>query len=135
MKTKTIKQVFEFDAEPHEVYEALIDSKKHSEFTDAKAVISRKVGGKFSVWGGYAEGKNIELIPDKKVVQSWRAAEEDWPTDHYSTVTFSFSKTKNGTKMSFTQTGVPETSYESISQGWKDFYWKPMESLFRKSKK
>lgn len=45
MKTKTIKQTIFFKAEPHDVYEALMDSKKHSKFTGDKAVISRKEGG------------------------------------------------------------------------------------------
>jgi len=37
-----------------------------SKFTGDKASISRKVGGKFSVFDGYSEGANLELIPDTK---------------------------------------------------------------------
>ena len=50
MKTKTIKQSVTFKASPHVVYEALMDSEKHSEFTDSEANISREVDGKFSVY-------------------------------------------------------------------------------------
>jgi len=70
----------------HEVYEALMDSKKHAEFTHSPAIIDRKVGGEFSTFDGWASGTTLELIPDKKIVQKWRAA--DWPQGHYSTVTF-----------------------------------------------
>ena len=37
VSTKTIEQTVEFSASPHEVYEALMDSEKHSAFTGAKA--------------------------------------------------------------------------------------------------
>ena len=41
---KTIKQTAEFKVSSKEVYEALMDSKKHSKFTGQKSVISQKVG-------------------------------------------------------------------------------------------
>lgn len=34
--TKTIEQSVTFNASPHDVYEALMDSEKHSQFTGAK---------------------------------------------------------------------------------------------------
>ena len=117
MKTVTIRQSAKFKASPHEVYEALMDSRKHSKFTDAKAGISRRIGGKFTAYDGYIEGVNLELVPDEKIVQSWRGS--DWPEGHYS-------------KATFTQTGVPENQYESISQGWSDYYWKPMKEMLEK---
>jgi len=93
MKTKTLHQTIHFKATAHALYEALMDSKKHAAFTEAQATISRKAGGTFQAYDGYATGKNIELIPDKKIVQSWRAS--DWPEGHHSLVTFEF-KEKNG---------------------------------------
>ena len=130
MGTKTIKQTVEFSASPKEVYEALMDSKKHARFTGAKATVSRKVGGSFSVWDGYAEGENLELVAGKKIVQSWRAS--DWPEGAVSKVTFTFAKTKKGTKMTFTQTGVPDDLAGDVRQGWKDFYWAPMKGMLDK---
>jgi len=106
METKTVKQTVTFKASPHDVYEALMDSKKHAQFTGDKASISRKVGGKFSVFDGYSEGTNLELIPDNKIVQTWRAS--DWTEGHYSKVTFSFKEVEGGTRLNFTQTGVPK---------------------------
>jgi len=127
---KTIKQTVEFKAQPDEVYEALMDSKKHAGFTGAKATVSRKVGGKFSVWDGYAEGENLELVPGKKIVQSWRAS--DWPEGAISKVTYRFAQTKSGTRLTFTQTGVPDELVADIKQGWKDFYWAPMKGMLDK---
>jgi activator of HSP90 ATPase len=130
MKTVTIRQSAKFKASPHEVYEALMDSRKHSKFTDAKAGISRRIGGKFTAYDGYIEGVNLELVPDEKIVQSWRGS--DWPEGHYSKATFTMRQVEGGTRLTFTQTGVPENQYESISQGWRDYYWKPMKEMLEK---
>jgi len=110
------------------VYEALLDSGKHSEFTGDKAVISREVGGKFTAYGGYIEGENIELEADKKIVQKWRGS--DWPKGHYSNVIFLLEKVKEGTKLIFTQTGVPADQYKAISDGWHEHYWDKMKPMF-----
>ena len=90
---KSIHQSVTFSASPHEVYELLMDSKKHAAFSGEAASISRKVGGKIKAYGDYIEGKNLELEADKKIVQLWRAS--DWPKGQYSTVTFTFHTNKN----------------------------------------
>ena len=130
METKTIKQTVTFKAGPHDVYEALMDSKKHAKFTGDKASISRKVGGKFSAFDGYSEGTNLELVPDSKIVQTWRAS--DWPEGHYSQASFTFKEIPGGTRLSFIQTGVPAKQYDDISQGWRDYYWAPMKDMLEK---
>jgi activator of HSP90 ATPase len=130
METKTVKQTVTFRANPHDVYEALMDSKKHAQFTGDRASISRKVGGKFSVFDGYSEGINLELVPDKKIVQTWRAS--DWQEGHYSKVTFLLKETVGGTRLAFTQTGVPVEQYDDITQGWRDYYWAPMKEMLEK---
>ena len=63
MKTKTIRQSASFKTSPHEVYEMLMDSRKHTKFTGEKASISRKIGGKFSAYAGYIDGVNLDLVP------------------------------------------------------------------------
>jgi len=130
MRTKTIRQSVTFKASPHDVYEALMDSKKHSEFTGSKVSISRKVGGKFNVYDGDIEGLNLVLVPNQKIVQSWRYG--DWPKGHYSKATFSLKEIPSGTRLTFTQTGVPEQFYDDIAQGWRDYYWGPMREMLEK---
>jgi activator of HSP90 ATPase len=125
---KIIKQIVTFKASPEAVYNALMDQKLHARFTGENAKINNKIGGKFSVYGGYAEGQNLELIVGKKIVQTWRAS--DWADGVYSTVSFVFAKNGKNTKMTFTQTGVPIDQIKSIEQGWKDYYWTPMKEMF-----
>lgn len=134
MKTRTIRQMVRIKAPAHEVYEALMDSKKHSAFTGSGASISREVGGRFSVFDGWASGTNVELVQDKRIVQSWRAGDEGWPEDHLSIITITLKEAKGVTSLGFRQSGVPESSYEDISQGWKEYYWEPLKRTLEAKK-
>lgn len=124
---KTIRQTVTFAAAPLAVYEALMDSRTHSQFTGSPARISPRVGGRFTAYDGYAEGRNLELIPGRKIVQSWRAS--DWPEGHYSTVTFALARTGAGTRLTFTHSGVPNDQVAPVRQGWIEFYWEPLKAL------
>ncbi len=127
MASRTITETVRFTATPHELYELLMDAKKHAAFTGGAAKISRRVGGAFSVFDGYAVGKNIELVKDERIVQSWRAS--DWKEGVWSTVTFVLAPIRGGCQLTFTQTGVPPEAVAGIRQGWKDFYWIPMKEM------
>ncbi|MDP4200987.1 MAG: SRPBCC family protein [Bacteroidota bacterium] len=132
MATKTIKQTRTFNASAKDLYETLMDSRKHAKMTGAPAQISTKVGGAFSVHDGYATGTNLELKPNKKIVQSWHAS--DWPEGHDSRVTFAFAPAGKGkTKLTFTHSGVPEDQVADLKQGWIDYYWTPLAALFEKA--
>ena len=127
---KTIKQIAKFNVSPHEVYEILMDSKKHAAFTESGAKISRKIGGKISAYDGWIKGKNVKLIKDKKIVQKWRG--EDWPEGHYSIAKFELKKINSGTELKFNQTNVPQEFFKDISIGWKTQYWDKMRKNFGK---
>ena len=127
---KTIRQSVTLKTTPHEVYEMLMDSRKHTEFTGRPASISQEVGGRFTAYGDFISGINLELVPDERIIQSWRGS--DWPEGHYSTATFALEKAEGGTCLTFTQTGVPESDYDKINQGWGDAYWKKMEAMLGK---
>ncbi len=130
LKTKNIKQGLMIKATPHEIYEALMDSKKHAQFTGAPAKISQKVGGSFTAHGNYISGKNLELVKDKKIVQLWRGS--TWPKGHFSTVTFLLKPTKGGTKLMFSHKGIPVREVKNITSGWKTYYWHPLKLILEK---
>ncbi len=141
MKTKDIHQLVTFNnVSPHQVYEALMDSRKHAAFTGEDAQISREIGEKSSAYGDWIEAYNIELVPDEKIVQKWRAI--DWPEEHFSVVTFEFSQDGAGesdqnesgdgsfTTLKFTQTEVPAEFAKEIDKGWQTEYWQKMQAYF-----
>lgn len=115
-------------ATPHQVFEVLMDQQQHAALTKGEAQISRRVGGSFSTFDGWASGKQLELVPDTKIVQTWRA--EDWPIGVISTCVYVLSAVRGGTKVNFQQTGIPKTFLKSVSQGWHDYYWEPLQALF-----
>ena len=127
--TKTIEQTATFKASPHDVYELLMDSEKHTKFTGAKAIISRDIGGAFTAYDGALSGTILELAPDSKIVKSWRGSGDGWVEGHFSTATFTLEAVGNETRLTFVQTGVPEGEHESISNGWQTYYWPKMKEF------
>jgi activator of HSP90 ATPase len=133
MKTKDVHQRVTFKAALHDVYEALMASRRHARFSGAPARISRKAGGTFTAYDGYITGVNIELVPDTRIVQAWRAV--DWPEGCYSLVIFSLKMVKGGTGLEFTRIGVPAKKYTGIDTGWAQFYWEPMKVMLEPAKR
>jgi len=128
--TKTITQRQIIKAKPKQVYEALLDAGKHTEFTGSKATCDPRVGGKFTAWDGYIFGKNLKLEPGRRIVQEWKTSE--WPTGYPpSIVEFTFKTTKNGTELTMFHSKVPAEQADSYRQGWIDFYWKPLKEYFQ----
>ena len=74
-------------------------------------------------------GTILELVPDTKIVETWRGSDEGWVAGHYSTATFTFEPVDGGTRLNFVQTGVPEASFDQISQGWQTYYWPKMKEF------
>jgi len=130
METKTYKGSVVLNTTPHEVYEIFMDSQKHSQLTNSNAQISREVDGEFTVWDGSIHGKDLTLIPDKKIVQLWRAEDAGWPEGHFSTVTFIFTAQGDKTKLSITHKDIPVSDYKNVEQGWREYYLQALEKKF-----
>ena len=116
---------------PREVFETLMDAKKHAAFTGAPAQIDRRLGGRFTLYGGQLNGTIIELEQDKRIVQDWRGSR--WPEGHFSRLSFTLTPLAGGrrTQLSMTQTGLPTDHFDDINQGWHVYYWTKMAHYFR----
>lgn len=131
MRTVSFKQQVTINATPAVIYEVLMNSKKHAALTGAAAKISTKVGGAFETYDGFAFGKNIDLLPRKRIVQTWRAKEDKWPTDHDSIIVFELKALGNGrTRIFFEHREMPAALADNFKQGWIDFYWTPLKKMF-----
>jgi activator of HSP90 ATPase len=117
----TIHQEVDFAAPPQRLYEALLDSKQFAALSGAPAEISREVGGAFSAFGGHIVGRNVELVPNKRIVQAWRPV--TWPEGVYSIVRFEFKPQGSGTRLVFDHVGFPEGNHDSLAKGWEHHYW------------
>jgi len=134
LKFGTIEQTVFFKAAPEELYEALLDPRKHATFTGSPATTSAKLGASFNAWGGYITGKNLELVKGKKIVQEWKTIE--WPVGYpVSRLEFTLTAKKGGTELKMVHSKVPAEQAASYTSGWKSSYWDPLkEYLTDKSK-
>jgi len=116
-------------ASPEEIYDAWLSSSGHSAMTGSPAKASKKTGAAHSAWDGYITGKNVELMPSEKIVQTWRTSEFS-ENDPDSTITLTVTPLKSGARVTLRHSGVPDgqTSYEE--HGWKEFYFEPMQTYF-----
>jgi uncharacterized protein YndB with AHSA1/START domain len=128
---RTIRQTATFKASPRAVYEALMDSRRHAAFSGMSARIERRPGGRFTAYGGYLEGVTIDLVPNRRIVQFWRS--RNWPAHYYSTVTFELAPVRGGTRLRFTQAGVPEGDYAAKRSGWISQYWDKMRRYLERA--
>lgn len=124
--TKTIHQEVAFNATPERIYDALTNSKQFSEVTGgAPTEISTEAGGTFSCFGGMIHGRNIEVVPGKRLVQAWRVA--SWPEGIYSIAKFELKEEDSKTLLVFDQIGFPEAEGDHLAIGWGENYWTPLE--------
>jgi activator of HSP90 ATPase len=121
MNVRTIRQTVDLPGTPSQVYAALVDPKQHAKFSGLPARLVARPGGAFSHFGNALEGFVLVLRKDRQIVLAWRA--NSWAPDHYSIVEFLLSKSKRGTRVEFSQYGVPASAYANISSGWKTHYW------------
>ncbi|HEV3058105.1 MAG TPA: ester cyclase [Vicinamibacterales bacterium] len=132
METKQINHEVFINAAAHDVFEALMDARRHTEMTGEAAQIDRKPGGAFTTYGGHVSGKTIESVPDRKLVQDWRAS--DWKPGYHSRVSISLEPVNEGggTQLSLEHAGVPAEHVKEISDGWRSYYWSKLPAYLRK---
>jgi uncharacterized protein YndB with AHSA1/START domain len=122
----SIHQEVVIKASPGRVYEALTDSRRFSEFTGGSpADISGEVGGHFSCVGGMIVGRQLELMPGRRIVQAWRAG--NWDEGVFSIVRFELKSQGSDTRIVFDHTGYPEAHREHLDGGWHKMYWEPLK--------
>ena len=126
-KYVTISVADEFKCRPEELFRAICDEGQVRAYTQAEAKVDAKVGGEFSLFGGNVVGVFQELEPHKKIRQAWRF--KHWPDGHFSNVTMTLTDAGGKTKLSLTQTEVPEADKGTTEQGWRTHQWDRMKAI------
>ena len=80
--------------------------------------------GPFPFFAGHIAGRNLELVPDRRVVQAWRAVA--WPEGVYSIAKFELQGRNSGTHVVFDHTGFPPDLADHLEAGWQENYWQPL---------
>lgn len=124
---KTIKQRVKFKADPATVYDLLADSRKHTAITGRRAVISRKIGGTFTLGEREVTGINVDLVPGRRIVQAWR--HRRFPEGIFSMAAVTLKLTPDGgTELVLVHRGVPKDLIPETEQAWRDQYWDRMKA-------
>ncbi|CAJ0745941.1 633_t:CDS:10, partial [Entrophospora sp. SA101] len=118
----------EMQTSADQIYETLLDPGRVTAWTRSRPDIFRLVGSKFSLFDGNVTGTILELVPNEKIVQTWRL--RTWPKDHFSTVTLRFEQTSDNTMVHLTQEGIPIGEVDIVRRNWQNYYWNSIKSVF-----
>jgi len=124
----TIKTKIQTSAK--KIYESWLSNEGHTNMTGGAATISDEIGSNFTAWDGYIEGKNIDLEPYKRILQSWRTSQfEEHEGD--SQVEILLNEIDGLTELTLIHSNVPESG-EHYKKGWNIHYFQPMNDYFSK---
>jgi activator of HSP90 ATPase len=123
----TIHQEIDFTATRARIYQVLLDAKQFAAFSRQAAEIQPQPGAAFKLFGGRITGRNIELIPDQRIVQAWRP--ESWAPGIYSIVRFELAAHGTGTRVVLDHAGFAEDKWEGLNRGWAENYWEPLRKF------
>ncbi len=118
-----VTKSYKINADATSVFTALTNQKSVEQWTGNKAVMTAISNQQFSLWEGAIHGINVVVSP-KKIVQKWK--EESW--SNYSDVTFLIKEEGTFTILDLIHDNIPESSIESIDNGWDDYYLKPLKN-------
>jgi activator of HSP90 ATPase len=123
MATIIQKEVFR-NTKSESLYELYMNPKMHSMIVDGPVEISDKAGSTFKAFGGYITGKNLQLVKNKLIVQSWRGS--DWDSsDPDSAFILSLEQKGSDVILHMIHANVPEDKEKSLDKGWHEHYWNP----------
>lgn len=113
-----------YQANAEQVYEALLDERQFAAFSGADARIDRRDGGEFSLVGGRVTGRNVELVPNTRIVQAWHVV--PWAAGVYSIVKFDFHPLAEGTRLALDHSGFAPEDLAAREAGWFRVYFDPL---------
>jgi activator of HSP90 ATPase len=137
---EAIHQELVFKASRQRVYEVLTNTKEFSRMVQLSSAVqsgmapkgtatsvSNEEGGAFIGFGGFILGRQVQLVPNQRIVQAWRVSY--WEPGTYSIARFVFVDQDAGTKLVFDHTGFPVGQAGHLVEGWKSNYWEPMGKI------
>jgi activator of HSP90 ATPase len=99
--------------------------------------VSDREGERFSLFGGRVEGRQIELVRGKRVVQAWRFGSghpDPWEAGVYSIVRFTLRRQGDATRVVIDHDGIPPEWHDHIRGGYPIFYQAPLTNYFNASR-
>jgi activator of HSP90 ATPase len=118
-------------APPEKVFRAWLSSEGHSAMTGSPARVEPRVGGAFTAWDGYINGRTAALKPYTRIVQDWRTTEfPDGCAD--SQIEILLEAVEGGTQLTLIHRNIPDGQADSYKSGWVESYFEPIKAYFAK---
>ena len=121
---KIVVQSVTLNASAKELYAMYLDPKKHGAIVGGKVVVSAKRGAKFHAFGGALTGMTLHTVPGRLIVQAWRSTNFK-KGDVDSTLILRFTPVGRKGRIDLVHVNVPEQDLKGVTEGWKEYYWKP----------
>ncbi len=112
-------------ADPEEVFAALTNPFQIEIWSGYPADMKAEVGYVFSLWEGDITGVNLEVVPNRRLVQEWFFGERD----EQSLVEIKLKKENGKTMLDLKHTHIPAEVYEEITEGWREYYLGSMKEM------
>lgn len=123
---KTFKKTFKINAEPPDVYSAIINPYTIELWSGYPAIMKEEPESEFSLWEGDITGKNLEFVQDRKIVQEWYFG----PREEKSIVTITIVHDHEDSSVTVEQTNIPDDDFEDIAEGWREYYMGAINNFF-----
>ena len=111
-----------------ELFDIFVNPQKHSEIHGgARTKISAREGERFSLINGNLKGKNLLVVPNKMLVQTWRG--NVWErNDPDSILALFFTNTTKGARIDLVHAFTPVQFVEL----WDQVYWQPIREYLER---
>lgn len=121
-----VDQKFDFSAPIDAVFRCLTDAEEFASFSGMPAKFEAAPNAPFSLFSGYIKGCFLEIYPDHhRIVMAWRDC-YNWKEGIYSIVNIGLEEIEGGTRMSWTQHGVPASEVDHMGVGLGRKYFNSM---------
>jgi activator of HSP90 ATPase len=128
MPKTIVQQVVFKNTKTKDLYDLYMNAKKHTAATGAPAKITSKEGTRFSAHGNYITGKNLRLVKDQLVVQTWRGS--DWKkSDADSIFMIKLEQKGKNAVLHAVHAFVPDIHATHLNKGWHEHYWEPWKQF------
>lgn len=115
----------EIVADPEEVFAALTNPFQIELWSGYPADMKAEAGYVFTLWEGDITGVNLEVVPNRRLVQEWFFGEQE----EQSIICITLKKEKERTLLELEHTHIPEDVYNEITEGWKEYYLGAVKSM------
>ena len=121
------------------LFEAWLDGREHSAMTGRAATTSAVEGDAFSALDGLIVGKNLEIEPYHRIVQTWRVVTVggdafDTQVEIVLSTTADSDAIANthddGVTLTVRHSGLPRDQFILSAEWWEERYFRPMDVYF-----